>query len=136
MLELHAGSGNFTRDPSPPAPRSPPATAGRRWRRPPAWPASSCSATTRRSVVRPAGAAAARFDLVLLDPPRAGARAAVAALPALGPDRVVYVSCDPSTLARDGELLAAAGLAPRWAQALDLMPQTAHVEVVACFERQ
>jgi len=85
--------------------------------------------------VRDLVARRARFDAVVLDPPRTGARDVVSQLAALGPSRVVYVSCDPATFARDAEHLASAGLAPRWAQALDLMPQTAHVELVARFER-
>ncbi len=135
VLELHAGSGNFTRD-LVAAGAAVTASDGRAPLAPPAGLAGELLLGDDAAVVGRLAAAGARFDLVLLDPPRTGARAAVAALPALGPDRVVYVSCDPATLARDGELLAAAGLAPRWAQALDLMPQTAHVEVVACFERQ
>src|SRR5262249_6178220 len=78
-----------------------------------------------------------RFDAVLLDPPRTGARDAVAALAALAgsrPRRVIYVACDPATFARDAEGLAAAGLAPRLGQGLGLMPQPAHVELVAGFE--
>jgi 23S rRNA (uracil1939-C5)-methyltransferase len=78
--------------------------------------------------------AGARFDAVLLDPPRTGARDVAEHLGALA-DRVIYVSCDPATFARDAAHLAAAGLRPRWARGLDLMPQTAHVELVARFER-
>ena len=54
---------------------------------------------------------------------------------ALKPRRVVYVACDPATFARDADVLVAAGYVARWAQGLDLMPQTAHVELVAVFER-
>ncbi|HWR98818.1 MAG TPA: methyltransferase domain-containing protein [Candidatus Methanoperedens sp.] len=75
-----------------------------------------------------------RFDLVLLNPPRAGARAACAALTALAPARIVVVSCDPATLARDAAVLAAGGLRLAAAQPLDLFPQTAHVETVARFD--
>jgi 23S rRNA (uracil1939-C5)-methyltransferase len=78
-----------------------------------------------------------RFDAVLLDPPRTGALDAARALAAWrdAPSRVVYVACDLATAARDLEILAAAGWAPRRAVPLDLMPQTAHVEVVAIAER-
>jgi 23S rRNA (uracil1939-C5)-methyltransferase len=77
----------------------------------------------------------AQFDVVVLDPPRAGARAAVSRLGALAPRRVVYVSCDVATLARDLEVLAQADLTPRRATVFDVMPQTAHVEVVAVADR-
>lgn len=71
-------------------------------------------------------------DAVLLDPPRTGA---AAVMPHLRAPRVVYVSCDAPTLARDGKLLAAKGYKLQKAQPLDLFPQTAHYEVVAVFER-
>jgi 23S rRNA (uracil1939-C5)-methyltransferase len=76
-----------------------------------------------------------RFDLAFLNPPRTGARDACAALAALGPARVVVVSCDPATLARDAAVLAAGGHRLEAARALDLFPQTAHVETVALFRR-
>ena len=75
------------------------------------------------------------LDAVLLDPPRTGAAAAVRALAALRPPRIVYVSCDAPTLARDGKLLAEAGWRLARAVPLDLFPQTAHFEVVATFTR-
>jgi len=75
-----------------------------------------------------------RFDLVLLDPPRTGARTAAKSIPALRPERIVYVSCDPATLARDTETLVEKGYKFVSAQPIDLMPQTAHVEVVAVLE--
>ena len=71
-------------------------------------------------------------DAVLLDPPRTGAARVI---PALKAPRVVYVSCDAPTLARDGKLLAASGYRLLRAVPLDLFPQTAHFEVVATFER-
>ena len=77
-----------------------------------------------------------RFSLVLLNPPRTGAREAVAALPALSPSRVVVVSCDPATLARDAAALAASGYLLDTARPVDLFPQTAHVETVALFRRR
>jgi len=77
-----------------------------------------------------------RFPLVLLNPPRAGAREAVAAIPALAPSRIVVVSCDPATLARDAAALAAAGYILEAARPVDLFPQTSHVETVALFSRK
>ncbi len=76
-----------------------------------------------------------RPDAVLLDPPRTGAAAAVRTLGALGAPRVVYVSCDAPTLARDAKLLSQSGYRLVRAGPLDLFPQTAHFEVVATFDR-
>jgi 23S rRNA (uracil1939-C5)-methyltransferase len=75
------------------------------------------------------------LDAVLLDPPRTGAADAVRALASLLPPRIVYVSCDAPTLARDGKLLAQAGYRLVKAVPLDLFPQTAHFEIVAIFNR-
>jgi 23S rRNA (uracil1939-C5)-methyltransferase len=74
------------------------------------------------------------FDAALIDPPRTGAAEALRALAAARIPVIAYVSCDAPTLARDAKLLAAAGYRLRWAQPLDLFPQTAHFEVVARFE--
>lgn len=71
-------------------------------------------------------------DLVLLDPPRAGAGAVVIErLAALAPPQLIYVSCDPATLARDLKLLAAYGYGLKAVTVLDMFPQTFHVETVA-----
>jgi 23S rRNA (uracil1939-C5)-methyltransferase len=69
-------------------------------------------------------------DLVVLDPPRTGAAAEVTQLARLRAQRVVYVSCDPATLARDIAVLARARYRVGRLQALDLFPQTPHVETV------
>jgi 23S rRNA (uracil1939-C5)-methyltransferase len=75
-------------------------------------------------------------DLVLLDPPRAGlARGAASALAALPASRVIYVSCDPATLARDLAGLVRGGLRLARVRGFDLFPQTPHVEAVAVLER-
>jgi 23S rRNA (uracil1939-C5)-methyltransferase len=82
-------------------------------------------------------AALGQFDKLLIDPPRSGAIELVKSLPDSGsPQRIVYVSCDPATLARDAEVLCrvkgyrleAAGIA-------NMFPHTAHVESIALFER-
>lgn len=82
-----------------------------------------------------AGWASARPDLVLLDPPRAGASPLCAWLGRSGARRICYVSCDAGTLARDAARLAAAGYRLEAAGALEMFPQTAHFEAIALFER-
>lgn len=69
-------------------------------------------------------------DVVVLDPPRTGAAAAARLLARLAPARIVYVSCDPTTLARDVRTLASAGFAVARVQPLDMFPQGPHVETV------
>ena len=75
------------------------------------------------------------FDLIVLDPPRAGARDCLPALLKIAPARLIYVSCDPATWARDAKILSENGYTLRRAIPFDLFPQTAHVEVVSHFER-
>lgn len=70
------------------------------------------------------------IDVLVLDPPRAGAADCIDTIARLAPPTIVYISCDPSTLARDAEKLVAAGYHATDAWPVDLMPQTAHVEVV------
>jgi len=77
-------------------------------------------------------AAAGRPDLLLLDPPRAGAGAQVIErIASLAPPQITYVSCDPATLARDLRLLLNHHYRLTSLTALDLFPQTFHVETVA-----
>ncbi len=71
-----------------------------------------------------------RYDLVVADPPRAGIGPAARLLPRLGPLRIVLVSCEPSTLARDVGVLVEAGYRPDALVLVDMFPQTAHVEAV------
>ncbi|MEU6081637.1 class I SAM-dependent RNA methyltransferase [Streptomyces sp. NPDC047108] len=75
-------------------------------------------------------------DLIVLDPPRAGAgKQTVTHIAGLGPRRIAYVACDPAALARDLSYFAAAGYKPRKLRAFDLFPMTHHVECVAVLER-
>jgi len=78
----------------------------------------------------------APFDKLLIDPPREGALEIVKALPAPWPRRIVYVSCDPATLARDaGVLVHAKGFRLAAAGVVNMFPHTAHVESIALFVR-
>lgn len=91
-------------------------------------------------VLRDAGhGAVGGADVVVLDPPRAGAgRAVVEQVQTLAPERVVYVACDPAALARDIEYFSR-GATPYSLgslQAFDLFPMTHHVECVAVLERR
>jgi len=126
LLELYAGAGNFTRGF---------VAAG--------WdvlatdhvaPAKPVSRFEVGPVERVLAARAGPIDVIVLDPPRTGAADAIAGILRLAPRRVVYVSCDPATLARDvarldGKLVAGE------AWPLDLMPHTSHVEVVMRLDR-
>lgn len=77
-----------------------------------------------------------RYDRLLLDPPRAGAREAVAQVGRWAPARILYVSCHPGTLARDtGDLVHVHGYRLVAAGVVDMFPHTAHVESIALFER-
>lgn len=79
----------------------------------------------------------AGFDAVLIDPPRSGALDILPLVAGCGARRVVYVSCNPATLARDaGELVRAHGFRLRTAGIADMFPHTAHVESIALFERR
>lgn len=130
VLELYAGAGNFTR----------------------AALAAGCSVTAvdfvapvrwehRAAFIRgDASEVAARmqpqqFEIVLLDPPRQGAREVMPALLKLAPASIIYVSCDPATLARDLGALRAGGYELAQLEVHDTMPNTAHVEVVTRLQR-
>jgi 23S rRNA (uracil1939-C5)-methyltransferase len=75
--------------------------------------------------------AAYRADAVILDPPRIGARELITPLVRLRPPRIVYVSCNVATLARDLVEIAKAGYIPKRLRAFDFFPNTHHVEVIA-----
>lgn len=76
-----------------------------------------------------------RADVVVLDPPRIGAKKAVPGIVALSPRRIVYVACDPAALARDLASFAARGYTLSGLRAFALFPMTHHVECVAVLER-
>ncbi|HVV53472.1 MAG TPA: hypothetical protein VHO06_27695 [Polyangia bacterium] len=126
VLEMYAGSGTFTRHLAARAARvlacDGDARAVERGRRN----APGAAWSARPPTEAP--------DTVVLDPPREGADRAHLDAALRARRRIVYVSCDPQTLGRDARLLAAGGFRLAGAVALDLMPQTFHVEVVAIFE--
>ncbi len=77
-----------------------------------------------------------KFNKVLLDPPRAGAREILPVIAKCGAQRVVYISCHPGSLARDTDILVnELGYTLKSAGVFDMFPHTAHVESVAVFER-
>ena len=77
-----------------------------------------------------------RPDVIVVDPPRKGLNAdTIEALDKMSPRRLVYVSCDPATLARDVALLKERGFVLQSAQAADLFPRCAHVESIVCLTR-
>ncbi len=87
--------------------------------------AAQAAAQLAREGVRP--------DVIVIDPPRKGCDPAlIDTVVTMAPDRVVYVSCDPATLARDLKLFDEKGYAVKSVQPVDLFPRTAHCENVAC----
>lgn len=77
----------------------------------------------------------ARFERLLVDPPRSGASGVGAWAAQLLVDRVAYVACEPTSLARDAKGLVAQGYRPLALQLFDLFPQTHHVEALMVFSR-
>lgn len=80
-----------------------------------------------------AGWAKQRYDLIVLDPPRDGAQQVISRLAKFGARHVLYVSCNPATLARDAALLTAQGYRLERACSLDMFSHTGHVEAMALF---
>ncbi len=91
-----------------------------------------------------AGDAAARLaekgvhpDVICVDPPRKGLSSQVIeAAAGMAPERIVYISCNPATLARDLKLFAASGYPPRTAVAVDMFPRTANIETAVLMTRE
>lgn len=84
-----------------------------------------------------AGWAALRYNKILLDPPRAGAKEILTLVPVWQPEKIVYVSCNPATLARDaGVLVHQYGYELTQVGTMNMFPHTSHIEAMAVFEKK
>jgi len=91
--------------------------------------ASRAAEELRRRELRP--------EVILVDPPRKGlAPEVIDAVAGMAPDRIVYVSCDPGTLARDLAMLRDKGYSPAAGTAVDMFPRTSHIETVVCLSNK
>lgn len=132
LLELFAGAGNLTR-----------AIRAAGWRVTasdavaPAQPLPDVELIVAEAsaAMRQLAARRGEFAAAVLDPPRTGAFSIIEPLAALGAARIVYVSCDAATLARDAIALERLGYRAVSAQPIDTMPQTSHLEIVLTLER-
>jgi 23S rRNA (uracil1939-C5)-methyltransferase len=143
VLDLYCGAGNLTlplarRVGSIVGVESDPRSAGDARQN-----ADRAGLTNCRFLVQAAGTATKalaaegeRFSLVILDPPRSGSADVVDGFVELEPSRIVYVSCNPATLARDLRRLVDTGFSLGRIQPIDLFPQTYHLEVVARLDRR
>ncbi len=85
--------------------------------------------------VRSLIAADETFNTVILDPPRQGAAAIVSMLPDLGAEQIIYISCNPATLARDLAILCPRGYTLSYLVPVDMFPHTHHMESIALLKR-
>jgi 23S rRNA (uracil1939-C5)-methyltransferase len=74
-------------------------------------------------------------DLIVLDPPRTGCKTILDQVVSLKPKKIVYVSCEPTTFARDLRLFSNKGFVPRGLALIDMFPQTYHMEVIGLLEQ-
>ena len=129
LLELYAGAGNFTRSFAADGWQVAPSDVVAPVRPPAGFEIGSAHDILARR-------AADGWDAIALDPPRTGAAEAIDGMISAAPRTIVYVSCDVATLARDAARLTLGGqyrAVDAWP--IDLMPQTAHIEVVMRFAR-
>ena len=90
-----------------------------------------------RTAMRPLVEEAGKPDVVVVDPPRAGlSQKIVRRILEVEPEKIVYVSCNPTTLAPNARQIVDAGYELKAVQPVDMFPQTPHIEAVALFERQ
>jgi 23S rRNA (uracil1939-C5)-methyltransferase len=76
-----------------------------------------------------------RPDIIVLDPPRSGCDHIIRGVVELGASRIIYISCDPGTLARDLSIFRSGGYAPLRTRPIDMFPQTYHIESVTLLRR-
>lgn len=76
-----------------------------------------------------------KLSTIVLDPPREGAIHVIKQMGKLNTNRILYISCNPATLARDAELLTKQGFQIKKAGIIDMFPQTSHIETMVLFER-
>ncbi|MFT6201250.1 MAG: 23S rRNA (uracil1939-C5)-methyltransferase [Candidatus Endobugula sp.] len=96
-------------------------------------PRSDLSSTNTHSASSTFTVTPLTIDALLLDPPRAGAKAVCEKINELSPQRIVYVSCDSSTFSRDAGILVNSGYRLAQLGVMDMFPQTSHVEIMALF---
>lgn len=140
-LELFSGSGNLTRVLTGSGRRvlaveQNPVACERlgRWAKEKNWNLTLWCEAASRGLVR-ARTEETRPDIVVLDPPRAGLGDATTELARLGAGKIVYLSCDTATLARDCRVLVEAGYRASQVTLLDFFPQTHHIETLVVLER-